>query len=336
MPATILESMRAVEIATEGGPEVLRVVRRPVPQPAAGELLIRIAAAGVNRVDVFQRLGIYRPPAGTTDIPGVEFAGEVVALGPGARRYRVGDRVCALVTGGGYAEYCVAPEVQVLPVPAGFDMVKAAGIMETFCTVWTALYDHGQLPVRSVKELIAYAKAGNPVNFASSGVGTTLHLAGEMLKGAAGINLTHVPYKGSGPALNDLMGGQVQMMFDNLSTAMPLIRAGKLRPLAVTTRSRTPLLPDVPTMVELGFENFEASVWFGLFAPRNTPRPIVDRLAREVAVMLADPRTPPKLAPLSMDVMKSDSPEKFAEFFRQDAERWRKVVAAAGVKLDKN
>ena len=193
-----------------------------------------------------------------------------------------------------------------------------------------------QLPVRSVKELIAYAKAGNPVNFASSGVGTTLHLAGEMLKGAAGINLTHVPYKGSGPALNDLMGGQVQMMFDNLSTAMPLIRAGKLRPLAVTTRSRTPLLPDVPTMVELGFENFEASVWFGLFAPRNTPRPIVDRLAREVAVMLADPRTPPKLAPLSMDVMKSDSPEKFAEFFRQDAERWRKVVAAAGVKLDKN
>jgi tripartite-type tricarboxylate transporter receptor subunit TctC len=193
-----------------------------------------------------------------------------------------------------------------------------------------------QLPIRSVKELVAYVKAGNPVNFASSGVGTTLHLAGEMLKGAAGVNLTHVPYKGSGPALNDLMGGQVQMMFDNLSTAMPLIRAGKLRPLAVTTRSRTPLLPDVPTMVEVGFENFEASVWFGVFAPRNTPRPIVDRLAREVAVMLADPRTPPKLAPLSMDVMKSDSPEKFAEFFRQDAERWKKVVAAAGVKLDKN
>jgi putative PIG3 family NAD(P)H quinone oxidoreductase len=163
VPATILESMRAVEIATEGGPEVLRVVRRPVPQPAAGELLIRIAAAGVNRVDVFQRLGIYRPPAGTTDIPGVEFAGEVVALGPGARRYRVGDRVCALVTGGGYAEYCVAPEVQVLPVPAGFDMVKAAGIMETFCTVWTALYDHGRFnPGESIL-----------VHGGSSGIGTT-------------------------------------------------------------------------------------------------------------------------------------------------------------------
>ena len=193
-----------------------------------------------------------------------------------------------------------------------------------------------QLPVRSVKELVAYAKAGNPVNFASSGVGTTLHLAGEMLKGAAGVNLTHVPYKGSGPALNDLMGGQVQMMFDNLSTAMPLVRAGKLRPLAVTTRARSSLLPDVPTMVEVGFENSEASVWFGLFGPRSTPRPIVDRLAREIAAMLADPRTPPKLVPLSMDVLKSESPEKFAEFFRQDAERWKKVVAAAGVKLDKN
>ena len=116
-----------------------------------------------------------------------------------------------------------------------------------------------------------------------------------MLKGAAGVTMQHVPYKGSGPALNDLMGGQVQMMFDNLSTAMPLVRSGKLRALAVTTRTRTPQLPDVPTMVELGFENFEASVWFGLFAPRATPRPIVDRLAREVAAMLADPKTPAKL-----------------------------------------
>ncbi len=193
-----------------------------------------------------------------------------------------------------------------------------------------------QLPIKSVKELVAYAKAGNAVNFASSGVGTTLHLAGEMLKGAAGVTMQHVPYKGSGPALNDLMGGQVQMMFDNLSTAMPLVRSGKLRALAVTTRTRTPQLPDVPTMVELGFENFEASVWFGLFAPRATPRPIVDRLAREVAAMLADPKTPAKLAPLSMDVLKSESPEKFGEFFRQDAERWKKVVASAGVTLDKN
>ena len=163
MAAMVPESMHAVEIAAAGGPEVLRLVRRPVPRPEAGEVLVRIAAAGVNRVDVFQRTGIYRPPAGTTDIPGVEFAGEVVALGPGAGRYRVGDRVCALVRGGGYAEYCAAPEAQVLPVPAGYDMTRAAGIMETFCTVWTALYDHGRFqPGESIL-----------VHGGSSGIGTT-------------------------------------------------------------------------------------------------------------------------------------------------------------------
>jgi putative PIG3 family NAD(P)H quinone oxidoreductase len=155
--------MRAVEIAADGGPEVLRVASRDVPQPGAGEVLIRVAAAGVNRVDVFQRLGIYRPPAGTTDIPGVELAGEVVALGSATRRYRIGDRVCALVRGGGYAEYCAAPEAQVLPVPAGYDMTRAAGIMETFCTVWTALYDRARFkPGESIL-----------IHGGSSGIGTT-------------------------------------------------------------------------------------------------------------------------------------------------------------------
>ena len=161
--ALIPASMRAVEIAADGGPEVLRVASRDVPQPGAGEVLIRVAAAGVNRVDVFQRLGIYRPPAGTTDIPGVELAGEVVALGSATHRYRIGDRVCALVRGGGYAEYCAAPEAQVLPVPAGYDMTRAAGIMETFCTVWTALYDRARFkPGESIL-----------IHGGSSGIGTT-------------------------------------------------------------------------------------------------------------------------------------------------------------------
>lgn len=163
MAAAIPETMRAIEIAAPGGPDALRVARRPVPRPGPGEVLIRVAAAGVNRVDVFQRKGMYQPPAGTTDIPGVELAGEVVALGTGTRRYRVGERVCALVRGGGYAEYCAAPEAQVLPVPAGYDAAKAAGVMETFCTVWTALYDHGRFrPGESIL-----------VHGGSSGIGTT-------------------------------------------------------------------------------------------------------------------------------------------------------------------
>jgi putative PIG3 family NAD(P)H quinone oxidoreductase len=155
--------MKAIEIAADGGPDMLRLVDRPVPAPGKGEILIRVAAAGVNRVDVFQRLGIYRPPPGTTDIPGVEFSGEVVEVGSGASRYKVGDKVCALVRGGGYAEYCTAPEVQVLPLPSGFDMVQGGAIMETFCTVWTALYDRGRYqPGESIL-----------IHGGSSGIGTT-------------------------------------------------------------------------------------------------------------------------------------------------------------------
>lgn len=191
------------------------------------------------------------------------------------------------------------------------------------------------LPVRSVKDLVDYART-TPVSFASSGVGTTLHLSGEMLKEAAGIDIVHVPYKGSSPALADLMAGRVPMMFDNIITSMPLIKAGKLRALAVTTGMRTKLLPDVPTMVEAGYANFETSVWFGILAPAKTPRAIVDRVAGAIAASHADPKIVARFEPLSMDVMKSESPERFAEFFRRDLQRWKTTVVKSGVKLEKN
>ena len=191
------------------------------------------------------------------------------------------------------------------------------------------------LPVRSVKELIAYAKT-NPVSFASSGVGTTLHLAGEMLKEAAGIDIVHVPYKGSSPALGDLMSGRVQMMFDNVITSMPLIKSGRLRALAVTTAARTRLLPDVPTMMEAGFADFDTSVWFGVFAPAKTPKAVVDRVAAAIAASHADPKIAARFEPLNMDIMKSESPERFTEFFRRDLQRWKARVVKAGVKVEKN
>jgi len=191
------------------------------------------------------------------------------------------------------------------------------------------------LPVRTVRELIAYART-NPVSFASSGVGTTLHLSGEMLKEAAGIDIVHVPYKGSSPALGDLMSGRVQMMFDNVITSMPLIRAGKLRALAVTTPARTRMLPEVPTMAEAGFANFDTSVWFGVFAPAKTPRPVVTRIAGAITASLADPRITARFEPLNMDLLKSESPEHFGEFFRRDLARWKERVTRAGVKLEKN
>jgi putative PIG3 family NAD(P)H quinone oxidoreductase len=143
--AVLPDSMTAIEIAAPGGPEALRPARRPVPAPGPGELLVEVAAAGVNRPDVLQRQGNYPPPKGTTDIPGLEIAGTVAALGPGAQSFKVGDPVCALVAGGGYAEYCLAPAPQCLPVPKGLSMVEAGAVPETFFTVWDNLFTRGRL-----------------------------------------------------------------------------------------------------------------------------------------------------------------------------------------------
>src|SRR5215510_11208475 len=137
--------MLAIEIKGKGGPEVLRPVDRPVPLPAAGEVLIRVIAAGVNRPDVMQRRGNYPPPPGASDIPGLEVSGEIETTGEGVTEWRGGDRVCALVAGGGYAEYCVAPAPQCLPIPKGMDPVFAAALPETFFTVWTNVFDRGRL-----------------------------------------------------------------------------------------------------------------------------------------------------------------------------------------------
>ena len=192
-----------------------------------------------------------------------------------------------------------------------------------------------QLPVYSVKDLIAYAKA-NRSSFGSVGVGTSLHLLGEMLKDSAKIDIVHVPYKGSVPALNDIMGGRLEMMFDNVITALPLIRGGKIRALAVTTPKRTPQLPDVPTMIEAGYSSFETSVWFAVFAPKKTPRPVVDRIAAAITASLADPKVLARFASLNMDALRSESPAAAETFFRRDIERWKATVAKTGVKVEKN
>ena len=155
--------MIAIEIREPGGPEVLVPADRPRPSPGAGELLIKVAAAGVNRPDVMQRRGSYPPPPGASDIPGLEVAGTVEDIGEGIREWSAGDRVCALVSGGGYAEYCVAPAPQCLPVPRGMDFVHAAAIPETFFTVWTNLFERGQL---------APGEA-TLIHGGSSGIGTT-------------------------------------------------------------------------------------------------------------------------------------------------------------------
>ncbi|HMJ93131.1 MAG TPA: alcohol dehydrogenase catalytic domain-containing protein, partial [Allosphingosinicella sp.] len=141
--STIPETMTAIDPAQPGGPEVLEPVERPVPRPGPGEVLIRIEAAGVNRPDVMQRLGFYPPPPGAPSIPGLEVAGTVAALGDGVESHAIGEKVCALIAGGGYAQYCVAPAGQCLPVPGPLSMAEAAALPETFFTVWSNLFQRG-------------------------------------------------------------------------------------------------------------------------------------------------------------------------------------------------
>ena len=157
------ETMTAIEITEPGGPEVLRPTTRPTPSPGPGEVLVKVAAGGINRPDVLQREGNYNPPPGTTDIPGLELAGTVAAVGDGVTGWSVGDELCALVAGGAYAEYCVAPAPQCLPVPKGLSMVEAGAVPETFFTVWTNVFERGHL------------QAGERflVHGGSSGIGTT-------------------------------------------------------------------------------------------------------------------------------------------------------------------
>jgi putative PIG3 family NAD(P)H quinone oxidoreductase len=155
--------MKAIEISQPGGPDVLRAVERPVPSPGAGEVLVRVEAAGVNRPDILQRLGRHPPPAGASDIPGLEIAGTIVSSGPEASRWRAGDVVCALVAGGGYAEYCVAPAPQCLPIPRGMRPREAAAMPETFFTVWANMFQGGQVT----------DGAAVLIHGGSSGIGTT-------------------------------------------------------------------------------------------------------------------------------------------------------------------
>lgn len=155
--------MRVIEIKEPGAPEVLVVGERPEPKPAAGEVLIKVAAAGINRPDVFQRLGNYAPPPGASDIPGLEVSGEIVSGDVAGSAFKVGDQVCALVSGGGYAEYCVAPVAQCMPIPAGLSLIEAAGLPETYFTVWSNVFDRGAL---SGDETLL-------VHGGASGIGTT-------------------------------------------------------------------------------------------------------------------------------------------------------------------
>ena len=186
---------------------------------------------------------------------------------------------------------------------------------------------------KTVPELIAYAKA-NPgrLNMASSGNGTSPHLAGELFKMMTGVDMAHVPYRGAGPALTDLLGGQVQVMIASTAASMSYITSGKLRALAVTTSARLEVLPDIPTVAEF-VPGYEASGWFGIGAPRSTPAEIVDKLNKEINAALADPKIKARLADLG-GIPLSMTPADFGKFIADETEKWGKVVRAANIKVE--
>lgn len=190
------------------------------------------------------------------------------------------------------------------------------------------------VPARSVAELTAYARAHpGKLNMSSSGSGSSIHLSGELYKHMEKLFIVHVPYRGGGAALTDLIGGQVDLMFDNLPVSLPHIRKGVLRPLAVTGSTRSALLPEVPTMAEAGVEGYEATAWSGVFVPAGTPTAIVERLNREVRAALQNAEVKSKFASLGAEVADMD-PAEFASFVAAEQEKWAIVVKASGAKAD--
>ena len=225
------------------------------------------------------------------------------------------------------------------PISASvFQNLKYDTAAFTSVTVFThsplAFAANPQFPPKTMREFIDYAKA-NPgkVNFGSLGVGTSHHLTGEKLKLDAGIDMVHVPYKGSGPAHADLMGGQIQVMFDNIVALLPHFKSGKLRALAVSSLKRHPQLPDVPSLSEAGVKDFEAVAWFGLLAPPGTPRDIVARLNAEVVKVLAVPEIRQRLIDGGSEVI-GNSPEAADRFLQSEIALWGRVVKAANIKAD--
>ena len=215
-----------------------------------------------------------------------------------------------------------------------FNPIKDFAPLTRVANVPNLLVANPNQPFKTVKELIAYAKA-NPgkVNYGSSGSGSSIHLSGDLFKSMAKVDMVHVPYKGSAPAVTDLLGNQIGIMFDNMPSAVQHVRAGKLVPLAVTTAKRSPELPDVPTIAEAGVPGYEATSWFGMFAVAGTPKPVLDRLHAALAKVLKQSDVQKKIAEQGGEVV-VDTPEQFAAFIKTETAKWGKVVKESGATVD--
>lgn len=281
-------------------------------------------------------------PGGPTDVLARVFLKElseslghtvIVDNKPGASGL-IGSDAVAKAAADGYT-LLVNPSIHVINPSVykkmPYDALRDFAPVSQIADVPLVLVVNKELPVHSVQELVAYLKASKrPTNFASSGTAAAPHLAGELFTLRTGTQILHVPYKGSAPAVTDLLGGQVDMMIDSLPSSMPFIKAGKLRALAVTTPKRIAALPEVPTMAEAGIPDFNVSTWYGVWAPTRTPSVIIEKLAKHIAGALAMPAVRGRLASLGALPVGS-TPGAFSGFIAAESERWRKVVDASRI-----
>jgi tripartite-type tricarboxylate transporter receptor subunit TctC len=288
------------------------------------------------------RMIVAYPPGGGTDQVGRVMAEQlaqqlgqnVVVDNRGGATGNIGTELAARAVPDGYTLLMgnVAPNAVNVSLfkKLGFDPLKDFAPISLVAVTPNILVAHPSMPVKTVPDLIALAKSKpGTLNFPSAGVGSSSHLAGEMLKSVARIDMVHVPYKGGGPALIATISGQVQIMFATMPAAMPHVKSGKVRPIAVTTAKRSLAMPDLPTIAESGVQGYEAATWYGLLAPARTPKPVIDRLHGETVKILAGP-TRQRLEAQGFEP-DGGTPAAFAAYIKSEIAKWAKVIQEAGI-----
>lgn len=322
-----------------------------LPRLRTGLLLLASAmCASIAFADAYPdkpiRLVVPFPAGGPTDMvarPLAQFLGEqlkqsVIVDNRGGAGGGIGAEVVAKAPADGYTLLMATVGTQAINATLyrklGYDPVKDFTPISLVAAAPVALVVHPSVPVSSVAELIALAKSKpGSLNFGSAGNGTPGHLTGEMFRAATGVDLKHVPYKGSAPALSDLLGGQIQIMFDPLQSVLAQVRAGRLKLLAISSKSRSPAAPDVPTFAEAGLKDFEATAWWAVFAPASLPPAIAARLNTSVNAVVNSPAFRALLEPQGVTVL-GDSREALAQFQRSEIDKWGNAVRASGASVD--
>jgi tripartite-type tricarboxylate transporter receptor subunit TctC len=327
------------------------MITRRIILPAMAAASLSLGAAGQVAAQSYPtrliRLVVPGPPGGPSEIVVRTLAerlssslGQTVIVEnrPGGANGTIGATSVARADPDGYTLlYSIPGPMVVAPAiykDLGYDPVKSFAPIATIFSSPQMLALNPAVPAKTVQELIAYAKA-NPgkINFASPGYGSQPHLLGEMFRLMAGIDILHVPYRGPGPAVADLLAGQVQMEFETIPILLPHVEAGKLKALAVADQTRNPQLPDVPTTIEAGLPTLQATFWSGILAPAGTPRSVVDKLNAAINEILKSKEIEAVLARLSAKP-KIGSPQDFATFVAAESQKWTAVVTAAGIKAD--